>query len=270
MTCPQLCRRPAANLRLILTLLVTLAISPLVFAGPPMVLDDTGTASPGSWEVILYGSGEHRDSNHTAEFPGVDVAYGIADRWEFSFLIPYQLSDGEPVLPEAGLAEAQEADDQVGFGNAVFGLKWRFFEGERTAVAISPVLSLPLSSIAQIRGLVDDAVIFEVPLVASWTVGRWELTGQVAYAWANKASDAVVFGAGAGYPLADDFRVMGEVYGLFFPNGDSAFSNWRLGMEWAVHRRVDLLAAYGGPMNSNLPPEDRLRRDFYLGVLLRF
>lgn len=225
-------------------------------AGPPMVTDDTGTAAPGVLEIIAYAAGESRDAGESIEGPAVDFAYGLGDAIEVSLTIPRQQ------VKDTGQASIK------GWGEATAGLKWRFFEGENTALAVAPSLSVPLSRSSTILGLVDDTTVFTLPLLASVSLGRWEFTGNAGYSVGSRNLDAVNLGASAGYALAPDFRLLSEVWGVDFV-GDGAsegFLNWRLGTEWGLTERLTLLASYGGSIWTQLDETDELNRDYFLGL----
>lgn len=235
-----------------------------------MFLDDTDTADEGSWEVILYGSGENRDSNHSASWPGIDVARGLRDDLELSFDIARQVADGEPVLEDPeDPGSAPSGDRETGLGNLAVGVKWRLLDDGHFELALSPSLSFPLSGIAQLRGLIEDATVLELPVIAAWGTDRWQLRGQLGYDWVSREADTVIYGVALSVGATERLRLHGEIYGFEFVNSKSAFRNWRLGFEWTITDRLDLLAAYGGPVSSNLPPEDQLEEDYYLGLLIR-
>ena len=225
-------------------------------AGPPMVTDDAGTAPPGVLELIAFAAGESRDAGKSMQGPALDLAYGLNDAVEISLTIPRQ--------------QARDAGEATikGWGEASAGVKWRFFEGDNSAVALAPSLSMPLSSSSTIIGLVEDTTVFTLPLLASVNRGRWDFTGNVGYSIGSRNLDAVSVGASAGYSLTPGFRVLGEVWGVDFI-GDGAstgFLNWRLGTEWGLTESLTLLAAYGGGVWSQLDEADELNEDFFLGL----
>jgi hypothetical protein len=225
-------------------------------AGPPMVTDDTGTAPPGVLEIIAYAAGESRDAGESVEGPAVDFAYGLSETVEVSLTIPRQR------VKDTGEASI------TGWGEATAGIKWRFLEGENTALAVAPSLSVPLSRSSTIIGLVEDTTVFTLPLLASVSLGRWEFTGNAGYSIGSRNLDAVNVGASTGYALAPDFRLLGEVWGVDFV-GDGAsegFLNWRLGTEWSLTERLTLLASYGSSIWTQLDETDELNRDYFLGL----
>jgi hypothetical protein len=225
-------------------------------AGPPMVTDDTGTAAPGVLEVILYAAGESRDAGDSMQGPALDLAYGFSDALEASLVIPRQR------VKKTGEGSVR------GWGEASAGLKWRFLEGENSAVAVAPSLSLPLSRRSTIIGLVEDTTVFTLPLLASISLGHWEFTGNVGYSIGSRNLDALSLGISTGYALTPDFRLMGELWGVDFVDDGASqgFLEWRTGIEWAVGGRVALLAALGGEIWSQLHSANKLNHDYYIGL----
>lgn len=225
-------------------------------AGPPMVTDDTGTAAPGVLEIIAYAAGESRDAGESVEGPAVDLAYGLSDTVEVSLTIPRQR------VKDTGEASIK------GWGEATAGLKWRFLEGENTALAVAPSLSMPLSRSSTIIGLVEDTTVFTLPLLASATLGRWEFLGNVGYSIGSRNLDAFSLSMSTGFSLTADVRLLGEVWGVDFVNDGASegFLNWRLGVEWGLNERLALLAAYGGSVWTQLDEGDELNEDYYLGL----
>jgi hypothetical protein len=225
-------------------------------AGPPMVTDDTGTSAPGVLEIIAFAAGESRDAGKSVQGPALDLAYGLNDTVEISLTIPRQR------VKDAGEATIR------GWGEASVGLKWRFFEGDGSAVALAPSLSMPLSSSSTIIGLVEDTTVFTLPVLASVSLGPWELTGNLGYSIGSRNLDAVSVGASAGYALTPGIRLLGETWGIDFVNDGAGegFLNWRLGMEWGLNEKLTLLAAYGGSVWSQLDAADELNEDYFFGL----
>ena len=225
-------------------------------AGPPMVTDDTGTAAPSVLEIIAYASHEDRDSGESTEGPALDLAYGISEKVEVSLVLPRQrVQDaGEPSIS--------------GWGVAAIGVKWRFFEGRQSALAIAPSFATPLSRSSTIRGIIEDTSVFTLPLVGSIALDRWEFTGNIGYSMSSKAFDAISFSASAGYEFAPDFRLLAEFWGVDFVNDGSSegFINWRSGFQWDLHEDLALLGAYGASVWTQLGPENELRHDYFVGI----
>lgn len=225
-------------------------------AGPPMVTDDTGTAAPGVFEFILYTAHEERESGESTVWPALDLAYGINETVEVSLVVPRQRVDnaGEP--------------SASGWGEAAVGVKWRFFEGENSALAVAPSFATPLSRSATLRGIVADTSVFTLPLVGSIARGRWEFTGNLGYSISSREFDAISLSGSMGYEVAPGFRVLAELWGVDLVNDGASegFVNWRTGVQWNPSEKLALLAAYGANVWSQLGSENELKHDYYLGI----
>ena len=221
-----------------------------------MVTDDTGTPAPGTLEIIAYVAGESRDAGESIQGPALDLAYGLNEALEVSLTIPRQRAK-------------DTGEDWVnGWGEASVGLKWRFREGENTALALAPSLSLPLSRSSTIIGLVDDTTVFTLPLLGSISLGRWEFTGSAGYSISSKSFNAVSLGLVTGYTLTPGLRLLGEIWGVDFVDDGASegFLNWRAGVEWGFAERFALLAAIGSNVWSQLGSENELNTDYYVGL----
>jgi hypothetical protein len=221
-----------------------------------MVTDDTGTAAPDVLEVIAYAAGESRNAGESVQGPAVDLAYGLSDKLEISLTIPRQR------VRNAGESSIR------GWGEASVGLKWRFLEGENSALALAPSLSIPLSRSSTIIGLVEDTTVFSLPVLASVALGHWEFTGNLGYSIGSRNLDAVSVGVSTAYDPTPDIRLLAELWGVDFVDDGASkgFLNWRTGIEWSAGERFALLAAYGAEIWSQLDPADRLDYDYYIGL----
>jgi hypothetical protein len=226
------------------------------FAGPPMVTDDTGTATAGVLEIIAYAAHEERDSGKSTEGPALDLAYGVSDTVEVSLVIPRQrVQDrGQPSIS--------------GWGEAAVGVKWRFFDGANSALAIAPSLATPLSRSSTIRGLVADTTVFTLPVIGSIRLGRWEFTGNLGYSVSSSDLDALSVGASTGYDITPNLRVLGEFWGVDFVNDGArqGFINWRAGIQWNLRGDLALLCATGANIWSQLGSENELKHDVFVGI----
>lgn len=254
------------RIRLPLTLCALLQAFPApLIAGSPLVTDDTGTVEAGQYEVLVYAAGEHRDTNDSAELPGLEISYGLNAAMDLSFTIPHQVTDGVPVF--SAESDVTDSDSESGLGNASIGWKWRFYD-RAVSIAFAPSYSFPMSSVAQIRGLIEDSEVLSLPVIVTAQANSWELGGQLGYDLINDELDAVVYGIYAANELTEGLRVLGEIWGADIVNDGNTlgFTNWRIGLEWSALEHFTILAARGGSVSSDLAPEDRLRHDYFFGV----
>lgn len=221
-----------------------------------MVTDDTGTAAHGTLEIILYAEGEARDAGESAQVPALDLAYGISETVEVGLVLPRQH------------AKDSGENSVNSWGEASLGLKWRFFDSGSRALTIAPTFSMPLTERSTVLGIIDDAYIFTLPLLASIRHGAWEITGNLGYSISSNTMDTVSLSGSAGYQLTPGIRTLVEFWGADFVDDgtNQGFLNWRAGVEWSPKRRLTILGAIGGDIWSQLGAADRLEYDFYIGV----
>src|SRR2546426_9725438 len=91
--------------------------------GPPLLTDDPDPPGPGHWEVNLAVLLETSRLERRIETPRLDVNYGVGRRVQLKFEVPWvRVREGEDSV-------------QIGAGNAVAGVKWRFLGQEGTRIA---------------------------------------------------------------------------------------------------------------------------------------
>src|SRR5258706_5506428 len=59
--------------------------------GPPMLTDDPGTPGDGHWEFNTAMQTEHGGDTMTFKLPLVDINYGLGERLQLKFEMPWQL-----------------------------------------------------------------------------------------------------------------------------------------------------------------------------------
>jgi hypothetical protein len=241
-----------------------------VNAGPPLVTDDTGIVPLGEWQFIGSLQGEFRPATDSAALPSFEVTYGVFQDMNLTAVVArqYVKDKGEP--------------SATGLGEGQINFKWLFYDSDRDSsegvtMVISPIYSFPLNSSSRILGLVEDVRVFSMPVIGSLVRGRWEFVGSFSYDYASGSSSVDGFGYGlfALYNTTDSLQLMAEIYGSEL-SGDAfveaglnyaeGFTNWRLGALWEMGKGYSLLAAFGGPIYSDLPADEELDYDFFLGL----
>jgi len=228
------------------------------YAGPPLVTDDTGIVPLNDWQVILSVQGESRPVTDSALLPALEVTYGFYEDMNLTAVVPRQYVEdrGQP--------------SKTGFGNAQLNYKWLFYDNEDgLTLAISPIYSFPLTRTSRIRGLAEDVRVLSMPVIGSLVRGKWEFVAQASYDLASVSVDGLGYGVFAVYSQTDNLQWMAEIYGAEL-SGDEfdneGFMNWRLGLLWMMGGGYSLIAAYGGPLESDLPSDEKLDYDFFLGL----
>lgn len=116
--------------------LIAMSAAGPVFAGPPYLTDDPIPTDTGHWEIYAFSAGEGQRSSLDDE-RGFDLNYGPVTNIQLTATLPLAFSDD----PESGR--------KSGTGDLELGIKYRFFDDEKTGVsaAIFPRAILPTSSI---------------------------------------------------------------------------------------------------------------------------
>jgi len=225
-----------------------------------LVTDDTEVLDLDGWEIFVMTSGESRPATDSIELPAVEVNYGFYENMQLTGFIPRQ------VIEDSGEAS------KSGWGTAAIGYKWRFYKKDGTALAFAPVYAFPLSHGSRVRGLVEDIRILSLPLVGSIERGNWEFTAQASFDLTSTRVNGLGYGVWAGYSITESLQLLAEIYGEELSGGvteegeDGGVTNWRLGLSWGFAEGFNLLAAYGGDLRSDLPSEDKLDYDYFLGL----
>src|SRR5689334_22500324 len=106
----------ALALRLVPVVLSLCLLPPDAFGqgGPPMITDDPFTVGSNNWEINLLPTIERTRNTEVFEAPNVDINYGVGDRIQLKFEVPFIIrkDDGHPAIG--------------GFGNTGIGMRYRF------------------------------------------------------------------------------------------------------------------------------------------------
>src|SRR5258705_3402570 len=89
--------------------------------GPPLISDDPDTPGPGFWEINVSAQLDSRRGRRRIETPRIDLNYGVGQRIQLKFEIPWLY---------VRTAGDRSAATGIGDGNA--GVKWRFVGHEGT------------------------------------------------------------------------------------------------------------------------------------------
>lgn len=207
----------------------------LAQGGPPMRTDDPGTPGNGNWEINVAATADRRPDERVWEAPLLDMNYGLGDRIQLKFELPFVVrgTDSEPT--------------KSGLGNSLFGLKWRFHEDEKHKFEIStyPQLEFNNPTASADRGLVDRGVRFFLPIEATKTVGPVNLNGELGYWITQYGSDEWVAGLAAGRQVKPRLELVGELYATGTFNGQEREVSLDVGGRYKLREHLVLLLMAG-------------------------
>jgi len=231
---------------LVMAFFVSAMTACLAQGGPPMRTDDPGTPGNGNWEINIAATADRRPGERVYETPLLDVNYGLGERMQLKFEIPWvvRASDMEPT--------------RNGLGNSLLGLKWRFHEDKKHEFELSvyPQCEFNNPNHSADRGLVDRGIRFLVPLEATKTFGPINLNGEVGYSITQYESDEWIAGLVAGRQVLPRLELLGEIYATGKTNGAEHDTSLDLGGRYKLREHLVLLfmagrsfheAGIGGP-----------------------
>src|SRR5438093_2695691 len=204
-------------------------------AGPPFVTDDPEPPPPGGWEINVPFILERTPGKTEMDAPLFDLNYGLPNiqlKLEIPVRIVHEDNNGTAAGP----------------GDLLLGVKWRFFNSEKSQVQLGvyPQMLLPTGNHA--RGLGEGRTAFVLPLVAQKSWGKWTLYGNVGYWWQTAAETRNYVYAGAVLEREINQRLTlgAELFGnLPKERGSRSDVAFNLGGAWKVSKHVNLLFTGG-------------------------
>jgi hypothetical protein len=139
----------------------------LAQGGPPMITDDPDTPGPGFWEVNVSVQSDSSRTDTRLETPRVDANYGVGDRIQLKFEVPW--------------VQALDGVRRQGPGDATAGVKWRFLgqEGMRLAWSVYPQVEFNTARSSVNKELVDAGPDFQLPTEITLEIHHVEINGEV-------------------------------------------------------------------------------------------
>ena len=209
--------------------------------GPPMLTDDTGTPGDGHWEINIAMHTEHGGDVTTYQLPLADINYGIGERVQLKFEIPWVIE------------HVRGQGHESGAGNSIAGVKWRFFDagddGWKMSVYPQVRSRFPVSGSPLAESGVGYLLPFEVERkFGDWGVnvdfGRWFLP--------SGEDDTWIGGIAVGREVADGFELVGELHGERDAHSGRHELTLNFGTRWELSKRFTLLASVGTDLHNDL------------------
>ncbi len=220
---------------LIVTFCLSAMAACMAQGGPPMRIDDPGTPGNGNWEVNIAATADRRPEERVYETPLLDINYGLGDRMQVKFEIPWVVrsSDTEPT--------------KSGLGNSLLGFKWRFYENKKHAFEISayPQCEFNNPNRSADRGLVDRGVRLLIPMEMTKTAGPVNLNSEFGYWITQYGPNEWVAGLAAGRQVLPRLELLGEIYATGRVNGTERETSFDGGGRYKVREHMLLLFMAG-------------------------
>ncbi len=171
--------------------------------GPPYYTTDPGTPGSNSWEINLgYMPFVYKGSS-IAHIPDADINYGIGDRIQLTLETAWlRATDGTGAPAKYGVNQDQ------------WGIKWRFYDNEKTGLGISvfPQLSVNTPGANSQSGLTPPGSSLLLPLEFTKTGGPVDVNWEFGYNKVWNGPDGWIGGLVVGHEITKSLELDAEVY----------------------------------------------------------
>jgi|SRR5262249_11214412 len=204
-------------------------------AGPPFVTDDPEPPPPGGWEINVPFIVERTPGTTEMDAPLFDLNYGLPNI-QLKLEIPIKIVHGDSDGTAAGA------------GDLLIGVKWRFFNSEKSQLqfGIYPQVLAPSGDHA--RGLGEGHTAFVFPVVAEKSWDKWTLYGNVGFWWqsAVETRNYVYAGAVLEREINERLELGVELFGNSpKERGGRSDIAFNIGGTWKLSRHLNLLFTGG-------------------------
>src|SRR5580700_7164899 len=161
-------------------------------AGPPFLTNDPGTPGNANWEINLGSMQTISRGTSSYEVPQIDLNYGLGDRIQLTYEIPYvlQASTGQRT--------------QSGWSNGYPGIKWRFLDEGEDGWQLStfPQVETAASQLARQKGLAAAGPRYLLPVEIAKKVGALDFDLEAGYYVSGHGPRERILGFVAGRPVS--------------------------------------------------------------------
>jgi hypothetical protein len=226
--------------------------------GPPLLTNDPGTPGNTNWENNFGFVQVLRQHENVFQVPQIDLNYGLGDRIQLTFEVPYVL------------VTAQHQPLQTGWTNAQPGVKWRFYDGGEDGwqLSVFPQAETngPRASVK--KGIADRGPRFLLPFEVTKKFGPVHLDFEAGYWFPVHGHEERIIGFAAGHKFTPKLELIGEIYNdsaMGVPPHDTTFD---LGGRYEFHKGLLFLFAAGRSFSSPASGQPQFIGYFGLQVLL--
>ena len=207
----------------------------LAQGGPPYYTNDTATPGNHNWEINVGYMPFLYATQSTSHVPDLDINYGIGDRIQLTYENAWlRVGEGTRVA-------------KYGLGQDQFGIKFRFFDNEKTGFAIAtfPQLSVNNPNHSVQRGIVPRGASFIVPLEFTKQLRSFNVNWEVGYNLVHRGPHGWIAGVAVGHDVSKRLQVDAELYGLGTFNLSNNQQTLGLGARYKLHSLCTLLLMAG-------------------------
>lgn len=215
--------------------------------GPPMRTDDPGTPGNGNFEINLALTSDRRVDERVFEAPLLDINYGVGERIQLKFELPFVVRG------------TNDGPTKSGLGNSDFGIKWRFYENKKLGLDISTYPQLEFNNPTQsaTRGLADQGVRMLLPLESTKKIGALDVDAEIGFALRQHGANDWIAGLALGRSVTPRWELVGEFNAAARTDGTDRETTLDAGTRYRLFRPVVLLLMVGHTVRLGDPNEPR-------------
>jgi hypothetical protein len=226
--------------------------------GPPYLTTDPGTPGNDNWEINIASMQTVVRGQASYQVPQLDINFGIGDRVQLSYQIPYvvQTAAGQP--------------QQNGWSNALTGVKWRFFDQGEGGWQIStfPQIETSATMAARLKGIAGNGPRLLLPVEIAKREGPLDLNLEVGYYFPWSGPQERIIGFLAGHTFNKRFEIDGEVYNDWAMHALPHDTTFDFGGRYKLHDGFILLMMAGRSFSGNVSGQPEYIGYFGVQVLL--
>ena len=219
-------------------------------AGPPLLTDDPGTPGDGHWEMNFAWLTERAADARHDEAPLVDLNYGLGERVQLKFEMPWVVETG---------------GSNNGFGDAALGVKWRFFDqGEGGwQMSMYPQAECPPPGLHHAASA-EAGVGWILPIEVQRDFGGFDAGFEVGRTLApSHGDDGWIAGVAIGGDVSEHLQLLAELHDETVEHEGHELA-FNVGTRATLSEHFTLLASVGTDVDSTI--EARNRWLSYLGL----
>lgn len=206
-----------------------------------MLTDDPGTPGDGHWEINIAMQTEHGGDTTTWRLPLADINYGVGERLQLKFEIPWEIE------------RVKGMSDQSGAGNSIAGVKWRFFDAGEDGWKMSTYPQVQSRFPVSGSPLAESGVSYLLPFEVEHKFGDWGVNFDFGRWFRPRdQGDTWIAGIAIGREIVEGLEVIGELHREGDVHSGRAELTMNFGTRWEMSKRFTLLVSAGTDLHNGL------------------
>jgi len=227
-----------------LVLATVLAAPAFAQGGPPLLTTDPDTPGPQTFEVNIGLMPVLRKDVHNVQAPQFDINYGVGDRLQLTYEVPYVWQS------------ASARPNVTGWSNGLIGVKWRFYEQSEKGwkLSVFPQFQTDGPDGAVGKGIAETGVRMLLPVEVSRTVGPLRVNFEAGYYIPIRSPHQRYerfFGLAFSHEFKPTFEIIGEVFNDYVMGDLPKDTIFDAGFRRTMHHSFVLLFMAGRSFSSN-------------------